>query len=588
MKKFIIGLVFINAFQLNAITVDYEISIPEPHTHYCEVTMNIGGVSEKYLDIKMPVWAPGSYLIREFSKNVEEFRALGKPQGLLHSEKINKNTWRVMTDSKNEIQITYRVYAFEMSVRTSFIDAAHAYLNGTSIFMYVDEKKEISGSVKINPYKDWKTVSTSLDKSKDAEGFVYTYPNYDVLVDSPFEIGNHQVWQFLASGVDHEVAMYGEGNYEKEKLLKDMAKVVETCTAVIGENPNKSYTFIIHNLNSGRGGLEHLGSTTLQADRFSYGTDKGYHGFLSLVAHEYFHLWNVKRIRPEALGPFNYDEENYTTLLWVMEGFTSYYDELLLVKAGFYKEENYLKLLETGINGVERTPGNKVQTLAESSFDAWIKYYRRDENAYNTQVSYYSKGAVIAALIDIEIIAASAGKQNLDDLMRDLYTTYYKGEKRGFTEEEFKKMVEKYTKKDMSDFFNKYVNGTETPDYKAYFSKVGIATTLSEEEKWKMGLNTKEEEGKLMVSSVLRNTPAYNYGVNVNDEVLAINTYRVNDKNLSKLFEEQKKGEVYVLTVVRDGKLLDLKIKKEAITEKNYKLAISSKENKNFKKWMFR
>lgn len=527
---------------INATEITYEVSMPEPHTHYFEVKMDINDYQKEFIDIKMPVWAPGSYLVREFSKSLENLVAFNGDQNFT-TEKINKNTWRVHSKNAGKVSITYKVYAFEMSVRTSFLDASHGYFNGTSLFMFIDELKNKPVTLKVVPFKDWKKVSTSLNK---IEEFTYKADNYDILVDSPVEIGNHLTFDFNSAGVTHHVAMYGNGNFDVEKLKVDMAKVTAAATDVFGENPNKEYTFIIHNLTNGSGGLEHLSSTTLQVNRWTY-EGESYKGFLSLVAHEYFHLWNVKRIRPIELGPFDYSNENYTDLLWVMEGFTSYYDELLLYRAGIYSEEEIIGKFRGSINNIENQPGNKVQPVADASFDAWIKAYRPNENSYNTTISYYTKGSVIANMLDLMIINSTKGKKSLDDVMKFLYAEYYKKENRGFTSSEMKKVVEEVSGVDLTTFFEKYINGVETFDYQTIFGYAGykIETVLNQKPGFGVRLSNN------VIKSVTRNSSAYNGGLNVNDEILGIDGYRVND-NIEDFIENKKVGDSITILFSRD------------------------------------
>ena len=402
----ILMLCLVNGAAALAAELRYTLSMPEPHTHYFKVEAELSGGRKNYIDFTMPVWAPGSYLVREFAKNVEGFTATDKAGKALRVEKIDKNTWRVYSNKADVVRASYDVYAYEMSVRTSFLDASHGYVNGTSIFMYPEGYEKLGGTLVVKPYQDWNKVSTGL---KSTGKFTFTFPNYDILADSPLEIGTHDVYEFTAAGVPHELAMYGEGNYEPQRLIQDMTRVIEEAVAVMGELPVDRYVFIVHNLNRGGGGLEHLNSTTLQTSRWNYSSEAGYNGFLSLVAHEYFHLWNVKRLRPEPLGPFDYDNENYTRLLWVSEGITSYYDDLIVRRAGFTTPQRYLDVVSGSINSVENTPGNKVQAVAEASFDAWIKYYRRNENSSNAEVSYYTKGGVLGHLLNMEIMEATKG-----------------------------------------------------------------------------------------------------------------------------------------------------------------------------------
>jgi len=566
-------------------TVSYQLLMPEPHTHYFHVDIDVTGFSEDSLDIKMPVWAPGSYLVREFSKSVENFTT-----GNVRSKMINKNTWRVFPEGKT-LTISYDVYAFEMSVRTSFLDANHGYINGTSMFMYIDGKKELPSTLEITPPANWKKVSTSLEKTSD-NLFIYHAPNYDILVDSPIEIGNQLEFDFDASGARHKVAMYGKGNFDVELLKTDMAKIVESCTEVFGENPNKDYVFIIHNLTNGSGGLEHLSSTTLQVNRWGYEPGRKYEGFLSLVAHEYFHLWNVKRIRPISLGPFDYDSENYTNLLWLCEGFTSYYDELLLKRAGYYNSEKYLHKLANTISRVENQPGNKVQPVTEASFHAWIKAYRPNENSKNTTISYYPKGALLANALDLIILENTNAEKKLDDVLKVLWNEYYKKLNRGFTDKEFQDVVEQVAGKKLDVFFQNTVAGVETIDYKTYFSYAGckLIDKYEGSENVDLGISTSSNNGRLIVGRVERGNSAYKHGINVNDEIIAIDNYRVADNDLNTLVENHKAGDEIIISVSRDGIMMDIRVTLSKNKKVNYRIVPievpTEKQQLIYKKWL--
>ena len=587
MKHLLTLLFFISTLflplQYQAANIDYEVRMSEPHTHYFEVKMTIKNHDDNKVDIYMPTWSPGSYLIREFSKNVEELTANQNAKEL-NIEKINKNTWRISPNNKSDIVVTYKVYAYEMSVRTSFLDASHGYFNGTSMFMTYQPAQNKSSNIIIHPYKDWKKVSTALPIAKGEKGFVYVAENYDVLVDAPFEIGNHVTFDFTAAGVLHHVAMYGEGNYNIDTLKKDMAKVVEACTNVFGENPNKEYTFIIHNLTKGSGGLEHLSSTTLQVNRWTY-SGSAYKGFLSLVAHEYFHLWNVKRIRPIELGPFDYSNENYTSLLWVMEGFTSYYDELLLYRAGIYTKEEILNKLSSSINNIENQPGNKVQPVAHASFDAWIKAYRPNENSYNTTISYYTKGSVVANMLDLMIIKNTKGEKSLDDVMKVLYNKFYKQNDRGFTAEEMKKTLEEVSGLNLDDFYAKFINGTETFDYPTLFSYVGFQVEPLTENSLSLGVSLSGNT----IKTVYRNSTAYDGGLNANDEILAIDNYRFAD-NYDEITEDKKEGDMLNILISRDNIIQTIKIPMKPKNVVRYYIFntenVSDEMKKLQKKWL--
>jgi predicted metalloprotease with PDZ domain len=581
---------FLTTSVTQAAELSYSLSMPEPHTHYFQVKAELDGIGKKkHIDFTLPVWAPGSYLVREFAKNIEAFTATDGKGKFLRSEKIDKNTWRVYSNQSNSVQVSYKVYAYELTVRTSYLDASHGYLNGTSIFMYPEGYEQLGGKLTVTPFNEWKKVSTGL---KSTGQFTYTFPNYDVLADSPIEIGNHEIYQFTAAGVPHEVAIYGVGNFKSEKLIADIKKIVEESISLMGDLPVKDkYVFIVHNLEQGGGGLEHLNSTTLQTSRWNYGTEKGYIGFLSLVAHEYFHLWNVKRLRPEGLGPFNYNQENYTRQLWVSEGITSYYDDLIARRAGFISPDNYLNIVESTINSVENTPGNKVQPVTEASFDAWIKYYRRNENSNNAEVSYYTKGGLIGHLLNMEIMGATNGEKSLDDVMRFMYERYYNKLNRGYRESEFKEAVEQFAGKKMDTFFNDYVYGTKSPDYNDFFSIAGLKVMDKNKgtNKGSWGANTAQSAGKLIVKSVVKGSSAYEGGLNVNDEIIAIDGFRADD-SISRFVTGKNPGDEISVVIARDGILQTLKIKVLKDTSVDYEFSLvdnpTPAQKKILSKWL--
>jgi len=585
--KYLISLFFI-AIMTTTLSaqnkIAFEVSFSEPQAHYVDVAMEISGLKGEYLDLKMPVWTPGSYLIREFGKNVESFEAVNSAGLALSSEKTNKNTWRVSTQNNSRIKVTYRVYSFEISVRTSFVDESHAFLSPTGIFMYPDRQLNSASTITINPYKNWTKISTGLEMAGTKTN-TFTAPDFDVLYDSPFEIGNQDIFEFDAAGVKHEVAMYGGGNYDKEILKRDMAKIVVEQTKTFGVNPNKRYVFIVHNFNSGGGGLEHLNSTVLGASRNSYNTEAGRLRFLGLVSHEYFHLWNVKRLRPIALGPFNYNEENYTTNLWIAEGFTAYYQDIYTKRAGLQSAERYVMNLANSISQVENQPGNRIDPVSQASFDAWIKQYRPNENSANSTISYYSKGALIALIMDLEIINSTAGKSGLDEVMKAMYEEYFLRKSRGYTDAEFKSMAEKIAGKSFDSIYSDYINGVKTIDYNKYLNYAGL-TLIDDAAAGNdayLGAVTALKEGKIMVSNVSRQSPAWVGGLNVNDEILAMDDQRINNVSDPRLSEVEKyiagkrvSDKVRIL-VNRDGKLLNIDI--VLVRNPNHKFRIAPIEN---------
>lgn len=586
MKKIIFLLVLLGYYLPgnSAIEVNYKLGMSKPNTHYFEVEMNVTGISTPTIQVKLPVWAPGSYLVREFSKNINMVQAFDEKGNPRVVTKISKNCWEINTKDIKSIRIKYDVYAFELSVRTSFLDDSHGYLNGTSVFMYVDGYKDVKGKLQITPHPTFKKISTAL---KHDGNWNYSFDNYDQLVDCPIEIGNQEEFYFEAAGVHHTVAMYGEGNYTISTLQKDMARIIESESKAMGENPNKEYVFIIHNVTDPQGGLEHASSTTLEVNRWTYEGNE-YLGFLSLVAHEYFHLWNVKRMRPKELGPFNYDEENYTDLLWVMEGFTSYYDELFLRRAGFYSEDDYINKIIGTINYVENSVGNKVQCVAHSSFDAWIKAYRPTENSSNTTISYYSKGQILACLLDLYIIQKFNADKSLDDFLQKLYKDFYLKNNVGFTEEEFQATLESFLGEDMDWFFTKYVYGTETPDYKKYFAFVGL-NFFNADDSVKPFLGVKASgSGRLIITGITAGSAAEEYGLSVNDEIIAVNGFRVDQTEFDNYVKTLNTGDEFEVLISRDNILKTYKIKMGGRASKKFTFdtRFTDETKRNFDYWL--
>lgn len=550
--------------------ITYNISFPEAQAHYADIEMKISGLKQNELELKMPVWTPGSYLVREFERNIESLSASanGKP---LAAVKTRKNIWQLHTAGISSVTVKYRVYAFEISVRTSFIDASHAFLSSPDMFLYPGNMLHTPATIHIKPYKDWNTVSTSLEKV-NGDAFTRHSPDFDILFDSPIEIGTQDVFDFDADGVHYEVCMQGGGSYDKDRLKKDLAKVVAQEVAIFGENPNKHYTFIVHNALKSGGGLEHLSSTTLGASRDAYATERGYQNFLSLAAHEHFHLWNVKRLRPIVLGPFDYDNENYTTNLWIAEGFTAYYQDIIVRRTQLYTPENYLGVLAEDINLLENSEGAKVQTLAQASYDAWIKAYRPNENSGNSTISYYTKGSVIALLLDLEIIQDSKGQYSLDDVMKYMYNEYYKVKKRGYTDAEFKAGLEKFAGKNLDDFYAKYINGLNPVDYNHYLGFAGykISDELADNNDPALGLTFVANIPRLIVATVTRNSAAWKDGINVNDEIIAIDDEPVTEAG--KLLTGKKVGDKIKVTLIRDGLSMEIPVTLLKSTKVKYKI----------------
>lgn len=539
---------------LFAADISYELSIPAPETHEVNVVMTIDAVSADEVLVKIPVWTPGSYLVREFAKNIGPLKVTNARGTELKVQKTKKNAWKITTAGSKQLNIAYSVYCYELSVRTSYIDKVMAYINPSSVFIYVDDRQKEAHSFSFKDVQRWKNTTAALP----IENGEFVASDYDLLVDTPILVSNHEKYSFKDAGKTYHLAIEGDGNYNVEQMKADLTKVVSTTSKVVDRGrPYDDYTFIVLNTDNSYGGLEHLYSTSLIYPRTRYAKPDQYFGFLSLACHEYFHLWNVKRIRPIELGPFNYDEENYTRQLWVAEGITSYYDEYLMLRAEFINAEEYLAKLSRGIANTENTPGNTQQSLADASYDAWIKFYRRDEISSTCCISYYTKGAVVSAMLDLEIRQSTKNKQNLDNVMQYLWDTYYVGEDRGFSEEEMIQAVSTITGKDMQWFFDDYIYDVTPMDYDKFLGYAGLKLNRNKAEKPYLGLGTSVEDGATVVSSVRPLSSAQQAGVLKGDEIIAIGDYRVSG-NLGEIMSNFKIGDQTAFTISRDGKIMQL------------------------------
>ncbi|PTQ99974.1 putative metalloprotease with PDZ domain [Mucilaginibacter yixingensis] len=550
--------------------IHYTLSFPEAQAHYTDVEMDIAGITGPAIDLKMAVWTPGSYLVREFARNIESVSAEvnGQP---LRIAKINKNTWHVELNGATTVKVRYRIYCFEISVRTPFVDTRHGFISSAAVFIYPAGGLDQPATISIKPYAGWTTVSTSLDMVGDDQ-FTLASPNYDILFDSPIEVGTQDVTHFNVDGVKYELAMCLGGNYDKPRLVKDLTKMVQEETAIFGENPNHRYVFIVHNYNKSGGGLEHLSSTVLGATRNGYTDEATYERFLSLCAHEHFHLWNVKRLRPFVLGPFNYEQENYTTDLWIAEGFTNYYDNLVVHRMALYTQQNYLGQIGGDINNIENAPGNLVQPVADASFDAWIKYYRPNENSPNATVSYYAKGSVAAMMLDLEIIHDSQGQYSLDDVMSYTYNEFYKKQQRGYTDAEFKQALEKFAGKNLDEFYSRYIYGTAAIDYDRYLGYAGfkLVDELAESNTPALGISITAVNARPVISSVQRGSAAWVDGLNVNDEIVAIDGETFTE--LSAMLAYKTVGQQVKVTVIRDGQHIVLPVTLKRNATRRYRI----------------
>lgn len=544
--------------------VRYTLSFPAPQTHYIEVEADVPADGRAYVDLEMAVWTPGSYLVREYSRHVEQVRALvgGREEP---AEKLAKNRWRVRTGGASRVTVRYRVYAREMTVRTNFVESEFALINGAPTFLTpAGDPRPRPHEVELKLPASWEKSVTGLPA---VEGGAHRYraPDFDTLLDSPIVAGSPAVYEFHVKGVPHVLVNVGEGGiWDGPRSAADVQKIVESQADFWGAVPYDRYVFI-NMITEASGGLEHRNSTVLMTSRWRTRTRRGYADWLSLVSHELFHAWNVKRLRPIELGPFDYGRENYTRTLWVAEGLTSYYGDLLAARAGVLTDDEYLGELSAMIAELQGTPGRLSQPVEEASFDAWVRYYRPDENTPNTTISYYTKGGVIGFLLDLEIRRATANARSLDDVMRLAYRRY-SGEK-GFTSAGFRALVSEVAGADLSEWLHAALDTTgeltyddigwlglrfrqDGPSSKPW---IGLTTAAP-------GATLRNDGGRLIVAQVRRGTPAFDAGVNAEDEILALGGYRVRPEQWDARLEAFRPSEPVALLVSRRERLVTLQI----------------------------
>ncbi|MGH9966460.1 MAG: M61 family metallopeptidase [Pyrinomonadaceae bacterium] len=550
--------------------IAFTVSMSKPHTHMLEVEIHVKRGSSVQVPAEetlvMPVWTPGSYMIREFERHVQDFAAADSSGRALEWEKTNKNSWRVITNGARDWRANYRVYANELSVRTNQLNSDHAFWNNAALLMYLEGYLNSPSTLQVLAPQPWR-VATGLPATPGPKN-TFRAENFDVLYDSPVEVSSFKTLSFDVKGVPHRIVVDGEGNYDPERMRRDVQKIVEASIELMGgEIPYRDYTFILHLRANTGGGLEHLNSTALGFRRFNFKPESAYRSFLTLVSHEFFHLWNVKRIRPDALGPFDYNKEDYTKLLWVAEGVTSYYENVILRRAGLISDREFLATAAGSFLGLQRVPGRRAMSVEEASFDSWIKYYRQDENSVNSQVDYYDKGSILGFLLDLEIRRRSNGAKSLDDVMRHLYNEFYKKD-RNYTPADFQKASELMAGSSLEEFFAKYVRGREELDYNASLSAAGLRLDTTgapvggkPAEKAYLGAELVQEGDRLMVNRVFAGSPAYEQGLNTGDQIVALDNRRVTKEFFDARLAEKRPGELANLTIFRFDDLSYLPIK---------------------------
>jgi predicted metalloprotease with PDZ domain len=515
----------------------YVVGVPEPRDHLLHVRLTLKGEAlPEPLTVAMPAWAPGSYLIREFARHVEALTATG--DGVAAGvRKVAKDAWAIAHGGAREVTVTYTVYARDLTVRTNHVDESFAWINGAATFLRpVGDALDwdalpcaLALAVPL-PMGAWR-VYTPLEL--DASGG-WRAKDFHELVDSPILLAAADHRHLTINGRVHTLAVVGHElalAYDGDRFARDVTRIIEAATALYGEAPYDRYFFHVILTPGGRGGLEHARAAAVMASPDAFETDDAYHDLLALIAHEFLHLWHVKRVRPAGLVPVDYARENHTRLLWLFEGGTSYFDRRVLLRARLLTVQQFLRHFAAEIAGLEDTPGRFAQSLEEASFDAWIKLYRPDEHTPNSTVSYYRKGAVACLLLDLTIRARSEGRRSLDDVMRHLWRAYGALD-RPVPEEGVEALVAEATGVDVSDVIDGCVRSTRPLPYDATFALVGLGLRGKRVRGVTLGLRTRTEGGRMLVSAVLRGGPGAQAGVAPGDEIIGFAGRRVDEAAL--------------------------------------------------------
>lgn len=558
--------------------ISYTVRFPAPQSHYAELEARIPLNNQLQLEVFLPVWTPGSYLVREYARNLESFTAVDGVGRPLHATKTRKNRWLIRSaEPLDEVIVSYKLYCNELSVRTNYLDEHFVLLVGAGSFLCIVNELDQRYEVKLELPPSWQGSWSGLSGGQNT----FHAPDYDSLIDAPIVAARDATVQpFVVDGKPHLLVNVGDSSlWDIAQAARDVESIVRQHAALWGgELSYDHYLFLNLLTDAPGGGLEHHNSVVMMSDRFAPRTRDTYVGWLDLVSHEHFHVWNVKRLRPVELGPFDYENEVYTRNLWIAEGFTEYYGLLAVRRAGLTTDDEFLGSSRRAGKGnaagsisgliekLQNTPGRLHQPVSLASFDAWIKLYRPDENSVNSSISYYVKGAVIAWLLDARIRAATGDTRSLDDVMRLAYQRF-SGSK-GFNDEEFRSVVQEVAGQDQNDWFNGVVDTAEELDYSQALAWFGLrfkSIAPSEEadvppKAW-AGFSTKTDGGRLIVTQVPRGTPGSEAGISANDEIVGIDQYRVRPEQWDQRMAQYRPNEEISLLISRHDRLLNIPIR---------------------------
>jgi predicted metalloprotease with PDZ domain len=567
--------------------VAYTISMPEPSNHLFHVTLRVDGLEGEIHDVKMPAWHPGYYRMIDYAKNVSGFHAQDGQGRPLPWEKVTKNTWRIVAGGASTMVVRYDVLGTVRFSAHNYLDEHRAFIAPTGMYVHLDGGLQRSATVSIQLPQGWTRIATGLDPVR---GRVNTFsaPDVDTLYDCPMLIGSQETLEFSVQGKPHTVAIEDvPASVDRPKMLADLKKVVESAATLMGDLPYTRYAFLM--MGNGRGGIEHANSSANSFNGASLTNERGYLGWLSFICHEYFHHYNVKRIRPLALGPFDYDTENLTNMLWVSEGLTVYYQDLLLVRAGLQTAGQYLERMAGAISAFENAPGHRYQSATDSSLTTWGT--SGVGNDRNTTISYYDNGAMLGAMLDLAIRHESGNRKSLDDVMRALYQKYYRHKKRGFTDGEFRQESESAAGATLTEVFE-YASTTRDVDYAKYFAYAGLNVAVASEDATGtyLGLNTQTRDGMLVVVGTSAGSPAERAAFAAGDQVLEVDGKPATPKALNESLATRKPDDTMTLKISRNNAGLEVQVTLARNTKQTFTIrqvaAPSARQKAVFEDWL--
>jgi predicted metalloprotease with PDZ domain len=549
--------------------ISYLIDVHKPHAHLFKVTINVDNVRTKYLDFALPAWMPGYNRVLNFARNIQEFEAYDGKKGKINFEKLDKQTWRIFKGQDQTMQLKYKVYANDLHNINiaSHIDETHAFFNGAAVFFYVVGAKDSPVVLTVSKPETWK-IATGLEKTSRPDTF--KAQDYDHLIDCPTEIGTFAQYEFWFRDKRHSIVIYGLEDFDASFLVDDISKIVKTSFRLFGNLPYEDYTFIFHLTDRERkSGVEHANSTVISFNKDDFHARRMYDDFLSVTAHEFFHLWNIKRIKPLGWGPFDYSKEAYTKSHWFTEGVTSYYTTLNLVRAGLWTKEKYFQDMAQKIAEFEAKPGKKLMSLEKASWDIILL----PDNARDTTVSYYIKGAIVIFMLDLEMRRPTNNKKGLDDVLQYLNEHYAK-KGVAYQNEELLQIINSITNSDLSNFYGRFISGTDDLPYDDIFGSAGLKLIVNKDKAAPyFGIEGERTlDNFLKVKYVKPGSPAYDAGIDDEDILLALENRRISGDNFQDLLNQCQVGDVVTVTLYHRDHLLNKKVSLGQIQKAHYQI----------------